>query len=237
MNGDSSLVESMQSALNKTGVVDGVEVLICPPSTLLAGFTQSDVLSLGAQNVSEYESGAYTGELSVDMIKNAGCQYALVGHSERREIYKETNDVIASKFLAITKSDLTPVLCVGEKLEDRESGNTETVLKEQLDAVLNVSTSADWEKAVIAYEPVWAIGTGKTATPEMAQDTHKFIREYLSQHSVTKGVAEKGRILYGGSMKPENAKELIGMPDIDGGLIGGASLSVESFLSIIHASE
>lgn len=238
MNGDISLVASMSAAL-KTAINPNsrTQVLICPPATLLAGFTGDRKFALGAQNLNEQASGAYTGELSAAMLKASGCDYVLVGHSERREIYLETSHIVSKKFIQATRSGLRPILCVGEKLADRESGATKQVLAEQIDAVLEISEPADWQTAVIAYEPVWAIGTGKTATPEMAQETHEFLRSYLASKAQTANIAPSIQILYGGSMKAANAAELLSQSDIDGGLVGGASLDPESFVAIIAASQ
>lgn len=237
MNGDDALVASMQSMLLTNNVLEkNVEVLICPPLTLLSKFSSSLEISLGAQNCSEHDSGAFTGEISTSMLRDIGCQYVLAGHSERRELYGESNELVADKFLQIVRQGMKPILCIGETLQDRQNGQTEQVLKQQLDAVLSITEEQDWQKAVIAYEPVWAIGTGETATPEVAQSAHSYVRTYLAEHTKTHGVAATCRILYGGSMKPENAQDLLAMPDIDGGLIGGASLVSESFLAIINAA-
>ena len=237
MNGDISLLDSMLSAINSAKVVsDDVEALICPSFTVLGAFDQSSNVSLGAQNVSQYDSGAYTGEISTEMLKQVGCEYVIVGHSERREIYAETDAIVAEKFVQIARAGLKPVLCLGESLEQRESNSTEKVLSEQIAAVVNASKASDWDNAVIAYEPIWAIGTGKTATPEMAQETHAFIRENLRSHAQTKSVVDAMRILYGGSMKPDNAVDLLSQVDIDGGLVGGASLDPKSFISILKAA-
>jgi triosephosphate isomerase len=168
------------------------------------------------------------------MLKEFGCAYVILGHSERRAIYNETNDEIAQKFIAGKTAGLIPILCVGELLSEREAGKTESVVAEQLDAVLNATGIEQFENTVIAYEPVWAIGTGVTATPEQAQEVHAFIRQRLAVRNAT--IAEKIQILYGGSVKPDNAAELFAKPDIDGGLIGGASLEADSFLGICKAT-
>ena len=170
------------------------------------------------------------------MLKSAACEYVIVGHSERREIFGETNEIVAEKFVQIARAHLKPILCLGESLSDREADQTEKVLTEQIEAVIENSSSNDWQNAVIAYEPIWAIGTGKTATPEMAQATHQFIREYLHSNQTTQNIAESIQILYGGSMKPANAASLLSQTDIDGGLVGGASLDPESFVSILQAA-
>lgn len=237
MNGDRMLLGTMLSAIDSADVIsDSVEAMICPSFTLLAAFDKKSEVGVGAQNVSQHDSGAYTGETSVEMLKAVACEYVLVGHSERREIYVETNETIAEKFVQVARAGLKPVLCLGESLEQRDSGTTEQVLAEQMTAVIDVSQDSDWQNAVIAYEPVWAIGTGKTATPAMAQEAHAFIREQLRSHATTQSAAEAMRILYGGSMKPDNAVDLLSQVDIDGGLVGGASLDPDSFISILKAA-
>jgi len=240
MNGDAELVSAMSAALSeamkKTIDPSKVDVLVCPPNTLLGSFAAERGFSLGGQNVSQHEKGAYTGETSISQLEAVACDYVLLGHSERRELFGETDSLIAEKFLAVAESKLIPVLCIGELLEDREQGNTEQVLQHQLDTVIAMTEAKHWQNAVIAYEPVWAIGTGKTATPEIAQSAHKFVRDYLATQSQTASIASSMKILYGGSMKPENAAELLDQPDIDGGLIGGASLSPESFVEIVNAA-
>ncbi len=237
MNGDLSLLGSMLSAVKEVNSDSmAIETLICPPFTLLGAFDTGSSIAKGAQNVSQHEGGAFTGEISVDMLKASGCEYILVGHSERREIYSETDVVVAEKFVRVARTGLKPVLCLGESLQQRESGMTNRVLIDQLAEIIKISDANDWENAVIAYEPIWAIGTGKTATPEMAQETHALIREELRANDVTQPVAETIRILYGGSMKPDNAAELLSQRDIDGGLVGGASLDPNSFISILRAA-
>ena len=225
------------------GIVSGqpaserVELLVCPPFPYLdavASAVDGTRVHLGAQNVSEHEKGAYTGEVSAGMLRDLDCRYVIVGHSERRAMYGESSDVVAAKFAAALAAGLTPILCVGETLEDRQADNTEAVIDEQLDAVFAVSGAEGISKAVIAYEPVWAIGTGMTATPEQAQDVHRHLRSRVAAHDA--GVAASVQILYGGSCKGENAEGLFSMPDIDGGLIGGASLKAEDFLAIADAA-
>jgi triosephosphate isomerase len=213
------------------------DIAICPPSiylqelqTLLTGSR----IGLGAQNASHLEAGAYTGEISVNMLKDYNCQYVIVGHSERREFYHETDDRVAEKFIRVSAAGMIPILCIGEQLSERESGETDTVIARQLDAVINMAGIDGFKDAVIAYEPVWAIGTGKTATPQQAQEVHAFIRLQLARHDDE--VADKTRILYGGSVKPSNAADLFSMADIDGGLIGGASLVAADFLNICLAA-
>ncbi len=226
-----------------SGIIEGapnaenVSLLVCPPYPYLAsvaGQLQGSNVGLGAQNVSEHETGAYTGEVAPAMLRDVGCGYAIVGHSERRTLYGETSEQVVEKMAAALAEGLIPILCVGETLEQRESGSTEQVVAEQLVAAIERNGIAAVGSSVIAYEPVWAIGTGKTATPEQAQDVHRYIRSVLAQHDPS--VAEKVQILYGGSVKGDNAAGLFGMPDIDGGLIGGASLKAADFLAIARAA-
>jgi triosephosphate isomerase len=216
---------------------EAVEILICPPFPYLGAMAdkvRGSSLLLGAQNVSQHVSGAHTGETAASMLLDAGCEYVLVGHSERRAMMGESSEIVAAKFVAALDAGLKPILCVGESLEHRESGQTEAVIDEQLNAVLDVAGIAGFGKAVIAYEPVWAIGTGKTASPEQAQDVHRHIRGVLSSHSSS--AAEQTKILYGGSVKGDNASGLFSKADIDGGLIGGASLKSTDFLAIAEAA-
>ena len=216
---------------------DSAKLLICPPFPYLAAVAKqisgSRVL-LGAQNVSEHESGAFTGEVAPAMLRDIGCEYVIVGHSERRALYGETSFAVAAKFKAALDAGLKPILCVGETLEQREGGGTESVVEVQLGAVIDKVGIAGFKSAVVAYEPVWAIGTGVTASPEQAQDVHRYIRGVMAGHDAE--VAESTQILYGGSMKGENAAGLLAMPDIDGGLIGGASLKAGDFLAIAEAA-
>jgi triosephosphate isomerase len=234
MNGSidsvTTLVEGIKAGLDS---VTTAEMVVCPPyvylpavATLIGGTS----ISLGAQDVSDQEAGAYTGEVAPGMLTDVGCKYVIVGHSERRSIYGESDAFTASKFAAARKAGLVPILCVGELLEEREQGITEQVVSRQLDAVIDLEGVDALAGAVIAYEPVWAIGTGKTASPDQAQDVHSYIRAKLA--ALDSGVAEKVRILYGGSMNAGNAAELLAMTDIDGGLIGGASLKAADFLAI-----
>jgi triosephosphate isomerase len=214
------------------------EVAVCPPYVLIplaAEKLAGSVIVWGGQNLSAHKSGAYTGEVSGPMLKDYGCTYVIVGHSERRTLYGENDALVTEKYGAAQTVNLIPILCVGETLQEREANQTETVVARQLDAVIEKHGIGSLKSAVIAYEPVWAIGTGKTATPQQAQDVHRFIRSRLASHDEV--VADNMRILYGGSMKGSNAKELLAQPDIDGGLIGGASLQVEEFLTICHAAD
>lgn len=238
MNGSNEANKSLLA-----GIVEGIpegrgfRLLVCPPFPYLAAVgaqLAGSPVSVGAQNVSENESGAFTGEVAPAMLRDVGCDYVIVGHSERRALYGETSEQVAAKFMAAQVAGLTPILCVGETLEERESGATEGVVGEQLAAVVNAAGIGAFRRAVVAYEPVWAIGTGKTATPEQAQDVHRYIRGTLA--AADKSVAERLQILYGGSMKGENAAGLLSMPDIDGGLIGGASLKAHDFLAIAKAA-
>jgi triosephosphate isomerase len=209
---------------------DGVECAVCVPFPYLgetAGQLANTGLKLGAQNLSEHSQGAFTGEVSAAMLKDFGCHYALVGHSERRQLYGETDAAVAAKFAAAAGQGITPVLCLGETLAEREAGRTEEVVGRQLEAVFRSNEKTLFEKAVVAYEPVWAIGTGRTATPQQVQEVHSFLRNKL--FPVT-------RLLYGGSVKKENAAALFALPDVDGGLIGGASLVASDFVEIVKAA-
>jgi triosephosphate isomerase len=210
---------------------------VCAPAPYLAQ-CQSELtgtpVAWGAQDVSAYAAGAYTGEVAASMLQEFGCRYVLCGHSERRAYHHETNEVVAQKVLAALNAGLTPVVCVGETLEEREAGRTNVVVCAQLQAVLDVLEASAVEKIVLAYEPVWAIGTGKTATPALAQEVHGMLRKQVAERNPV--AAANMPILYGGSMKPENAKDLLAQADIDGGLIGGASLKVADFLAIVHAA-
>ncbi len=231
--------ESIQKLLK--GILAGMsdaktDVAVCAPYIyipLVQEILSGTDVGYGSQSISENESGAFTGEISGSMLTEFGCQYAIVGHSERRSLFCEKDTDTANKFAAARKHGLTPILCVGELLEEREQGITEDVVSRQLDAIIDLEGVESLSDAVIAYEPVWAIGTGKTASPQQAQDVHAFIREKLAK--LNTDVAEKVQILYGGSVNGGNANELFAMPDIDGGLIGGASLKAEDFLAICTA--
>ncbi len=212
------------------------EIAVCPPFPYLAATKRllGDAIALGAQNLSEHEKGAFTGEVAAAMLKEVGCGYVIVGHSERRALYGESSALVAKKFVAALGAGLTPILCVGESLTEREAGHTEAVVAEQLDAVLQASGIGSFEGAVVAYEPVWAIGTGKTASPEQAQAVHAFIRARLKAQDAR--IGEEMQILYGGSVKGANATSLFACPDIDGGLIGGAALLADEFVAICRAA-
>jgi triosephosphate isomerase len=224
-----------------TGVLAGmgsvkVDVAVCVPFPYLAQVQRKlggSAVAWGAQNMSQHAKGAFTGEVSSTMLKDFDCSYVIVGHSERRALFGESDEVVAEKFAAAQAAGLTPILCVGETLDERESGVTERVVGRQLDAVIAKCGISALASSVVAYEPVWAIGTGKTATPEQAQSVHSFIRARL--RGLDAAVAEGLVIQYGGSMKATNAVELLSQPDIDGGLIGGAALNAEEFLAICRA--
>ena len=211
---------------------------ICVPFPYLAqaqSVLAGSVVAWGAQNLSEHAKGAYTGEVSASMLQDFGCRYVIVGHSERRAIFGETDEVVAAKFMAAIAAGLTPILCVGETLSEREAGAAEAVIARQLDAVLKIAGMAGIARSVLAYEPVWAIGTGKTASPEQAQAVHAFIRQKLAAQDAD--IANRLVIQYGGSVKAANAAELFSQPDIDGGLIGGASLVADEFIAICKAAQ
>ena len=215
----------------------GIEAVVCVPFPYLAQ-AQAELagssITWGAQNVSEQAKGAFTGEVSASMLLDFGCTYVIVGHSERRSLYGESDELVAKKYLAAQAAGLTPILCVGESLAERESGVTEAVVARQLDAVINAAGVVSLAKAVVAYEPVWAIGTGKTASPEQAQAVHAFIRGKIA--ALDADVADQLVIQYGGSVKAANAAELMVQSDIDGGLIGGASLVADEFIAICRAA-
>ena len=236
-------MNASKESVNKLilGILSGMsevssEVVICAPfpylSQVEALITHSQV-KLGAQNLNISPGGAFTGEVSANMIKDFGARHVIVGHSERRSLYRETSSLVAEKVKAALDNDLTPLLCVGESLEQREAGETETVVAEQINAVIELVGIGAFRNIIIAYEPVWAIGTGKTASPEQAQAVHLFIRSLLGESN--ESIAQGTPILYGGSMNAGNANELISCADIDGGLIGGAALKAEDFLQICKA--
>ncbi|NIE78015.1 triose-phosphate isomerase [Pantoea sp. Ap-967] len=239
MNGSrQSNTEFLSKFLAPLDQLENVDVAVCPPAIYLeqlAGLVVQSPIHLGAQNLSESEQGAFTGEISGSMLRDFGCHYVLVGHSERRSLNGETNALVAAKFKAALNAGLTPVLCVGETLDQRHDGETLNVVNDQLQAVLDAVGVQELGKGVIAYEPVWAIGTGETATPQQAQEVHQHIRRYIAE--ISPEVARTTRILYGGSVKGDNAAELFSQPDIDGGLVGGASLDAHSFLSICRAGQ
>ena len=229
------------SELLAKGIIAGLDsnkadIAICVPYVYLpcvSELVKGTALALGSQNIADKSTGAFTGEISATMLREFNCKYALVGHSERRTFYGDTNESVAARFSQAQEQNIIPILCVGETLEQREQNQTFEVINDQLDAVINLVGVAAFNSAVIAYEPVWAIGTGKTASDEQAQEVHYYIRQYMAAKD--QAIADKIQILYGGSAKPDNAKGLFAMPDIDGGLIGGASLDAESFLKIFNS--
>ena len=215
----------------------GVELVVLPPLPYLGGLIQEfgvDRIAFGAQDVSANEKGAYTGEVSAAMLADVGARYVLVGHSERRQHHAESSELVARKFAAALHAGLTPVLCVGETLEQREAGQTEVVIAAQLEPVLELAGAEAFARAVVAYEPVWAIGTGRTASPQQAQEVHAFLRGVVAARDAR--IAGSLPLLYGGSVKPDNAAELFAQPDVDGGLVGGASLVAGDFLAIARAA-
>ena len=217
---------------------ESTEVVLCPPFTALAEvaeiLSESDI-GLGAQNMYWQDEGAFTGEVSALMLKDAGCQYVIIGHSERRQFFAESNETVNKKLKAALKHELTPIVCLGENLQERELNKTFTVIQDQIKQGLIDIDAEQMQKVVIAYEPVWAIGTGKTATPKQAQEVHKYIRDSLKK-IYGDDLAQSVRIQYGGSVKPENILELMAQPDVDGALVGGASLKIDSFVAIVTKS-
>jgi len=234
MNGDRAMVRELIGSLKESCTpASAVEVVVFPPALLVDETVKAagSTVAVGLQNVSQHVQGAFTGEISVGMASEAGCTYCLVGHSERRSLYGENNQEVASKFAALKAGNVKPVLCLGETLEQRQAGETEAVVAEQLAAVVDEVGLPAVVDAVIAYEPVWAIGTGKTASPEQAQAVHAFIRQQLGEQG------QQTRLLYGGSVNASNAKALFSQPDIDGGLVGGASLDAQEFINVVNAAE
>ncbi|HUM99696.1 MAG: triose-phosphate isomerase [Halothiobacillus sp. 20-53-49] len=238
LNGTAAASDALvASILAGMPALDIVDVGVCPPHVFIPQTVHQaahTTLAVGGQNCSEFTTGAYTGEVSAEMLREVGCRYVLVGHSERRALFGETNEIVARKTHLALKAGLTPVLCVGETLEEREAGQMNAVVEGQIQAVLNEIGIAQFERLVIAYEPIWAIGTGLTASPAQAQAMHAMIRGVLSTQNPA--AARAVRIQYGGSVKADNAAELFAEPDIDGGLIGGASLKAEDFLIICRAA-
>lgn len=235
LSGTIELISAIKNELSKSET--STEVIVCPPftslesaSTLLKGGS----INLGAQNMHYEDSGAFTGEISAKMLKSVGCQYVILGHSERRTLFGESDEMINKKIKKAVSAGLKPIFCVGETLEERESGSTEKVVETQIRNGLSGLNETELSELIIAYEPVWAIGTGKTATPQQAQDVHQFIRNLISE-LFSNNFAEKLVVQYGGSVKPDNAAELFSQPDIDGGLIGGASLKADAFLAIVNS--
>lgn len=230
------LVNGLKAKLSS--IPHGIEVVLCPPFTSLAtvqALVQGTPIRLGAQNMYFESEGAYTGEVSAKMLKSVGCSHVILGHSERRQYFGETNDIINKKARKALDEGLTPIICVGETLDEREKGITDQIVSVQVKAVLNDIASNDVTRCIIAYEPVWAIGTGKHATPEQAEEVHKLIRKIIGQlHSWA--IAERVVIQYGGSVKPDNAESLLRQPNIDGALVGGASLKADSFAQIVQSA-
>jgi len=236
---NATLVEGLRQGLaSQGGATAAVDTLVCPPFVYLATVASQLVdsgVALGAQNLcAETGQGAYTGEIAGQMLREVGCSHVIVGHSERRALYGESDELVARKYAAALAAGLTPILCVGETLQERDAGTTSAVVARQLDAVIAHCGLAALGQGLIAYEPVWAIGTGRTATPAQAQEVHAFIRGRIAEHDAI--IAGSLRVLYGGSVKAGNARELFAMPDVDGGLVGGASLKAEEFVAIVAAA-
>jgi len=239
MNGTKSLISEFVTTFN-SDVINDIDVLICPPSVYIDTFIQQKtntncILNVGSQNVSEQQSGAFTGEISVGMLNEVNANFVIVGHSERRAIFGETPELVAKKYKMSLDNNLTPILCTGETDEDREANLTFNVIAKDIDAVINLAGIESFKDGVIAYEPVWAIGTGKSATPEQAQEVHLFIRNHLAKYDDE--VAQGVRILYGGSVNEKNAAELFKQHDINGALVGGASLVSEKFMTICQNAQ
>ncbi len=238
MHGSLAANQALLAALKqRLKPVKGVGYAVCVPFPYLsqvAAELASTSIAWGAQNLSEHDAGAYTGEVSGAMLRDFGCHYVIVGHSERRSFYGETDQQVAAKFMAAQRCGLVPILCVGETLEQRERGDTQAVVARQFEAAVNAAGISAFMNATLAYEPVWAIGTGKTATPAQAQEVHSFLRALAAKRD--KAIAQDLAVLYGGSVKPANARELFAMADVDGGLIGGASLVADDFVAICEAA-
>ncbi|WP_416305230.1 triose-phosphate isomerase [Neptunicella sp. SCSIO 80796] len=232
MNGDLALIEKMSQALDNAAFTN-VKVIVCPPAVYLP-LLKAETFSKGAQNVSDKSGGAFTGEISTSMLKEVKVDYVIVGHSERRESYAEDNLLVAEKVATILDAGLTPIFCVGEPEQIRDAGQLFEFLAEQLNAVLDRVGVDNFANLVLAYEPIWAIGTGKTATPEQAQEVHQFIRQHIAGRNDS--VAQGLTILYGGSVNGANASSIFAQPDVDGGLVGGASLKPEEFIKICQAA-
>lgn len=236
MNGSRESVRALLLAITANEDV-GCDRIVCPPFVFMdmaAGLVQQSVVELSAQNLESNKAGAFTGEISAAMLADVGCSHTLIGHSERRELFGETDEIVAAKCMAALDGGLVPILCVGETLTEREAGETESVVLRQVNEVIKIVGIEGFSRSIVAYEPVWAIGTGKSATAEEAEAVHMLIRKRLAEEN--ERVGEKIRILYGGSVKPENAKALFAMEDIDGALVGGASLDADSFLAICEAA-
>jgi len=231
-------LDLVQGLKRELANIKEVDIVVCPPFTALSEISKQVLdsnIRLGAQNMSEHNYGAFTGEVAAGMLKEFSVRYVILGHSERRQYQKESDELIAKKALAAHAAQIKPIVCVGETLEEREAGNTEKIVERQIKGSLAGLTPEQLEETIIAYEPVWAIGTGKTATSAQAQEVHAFIRKKLT-FMFSETVARRVRIQYGGSVKAQNARELMGQPDVDGALVGGASLEVRSFSDIIKNS-
>ncbi len=229
---------TVREVVGLVGNIQNVDIVVCPPFTALGVVEEiltGSVVQLGAQNVHWQDEGAFTGEVSVSMLADYGCSHVIIGHSERRHYFQESDEVIQGKLEKVFSTELTPILCIGESLEAREADRVQEVIPSQLERALRELTDPQTSRIIIAYEPVWAIGTGRTATPELAEKVHFLIRSWLSDHSSV-GVADQVRILYGGSVTPENAGQLIEQENIDGFLVGGASLDAQSFAKIVQQS-
>jgi len=228
-------VDTLTSLRAEVDSVEEVEVVVCPTYTSLASAAKAlegSVIGLGAQNVHHEDQGAFTGEITTEMLIDSGCSHVIIGHSERRQYFGENDEFIGKKLTKILSTELTPILCCGETLEEREAGKVEEVVLGQLKNAMTGLTEDNLSRIIIAYEPIWAIGTGKTATPEMAEEVHAMIRNWLKE-AFSSSLAESVRVLYGGSVKPGNISELMSQPDIDGALVGGASLEAQSFAQIV----
>jgi triosephosphate isomerase len=238
MNGSLAAIQTLIDGIrHEAGMLHSVEIAVCPPFVYLrdvAALLAAAPVVLGAQNLSEHDPGAFTGEVAGAMLRDCGCRYVLVGHSERRNLYGEDDALVAAKFAKALVEGLTPILCVGETLAEREADETEAVVRRQIDAVIASHGVKALAGAIVAYEPLWAIGTGRTATPDQAQAVHDYIRRLVAGHD--QATADGLRILYGGSVKAANAAELFARSDIDGGLIGGASLHADEFMAICRAA-
>ena len=240
MNGSVAMTDGLLTGL-KEGIVQSipdVDIVVCPPFLYIPLAVQmlvGSTIRVGAQNLDIHESGAYTGEIAAEMLKEQHCGYVIVGHSERRALYGESSDLVAEKVRVAVAAELKPIVCVGETLEERERGDTGRVVREQLMSVLDLNGVDIFPFAIVAYEPVWAIGTGRTASPDQAQEVHALIRETIAELNPI--VADQTRLLYGGSVKPDNAQGILSSPDIDGGLIGGAALVASDFLAICGSME
>jgi len=229
---------TVREVVGLVGNIQNVDIVVCPPFTALGAVEEiltGSVVQLGAQNVHWQDEGAFTGEVSVSMLADYGCSHVIIGHSERRHYFQESDEVIQGKLEKVFSTELTPILCIGESLEAREADRVQEVIPSQLERALRELTDPQTSRIIIAYEPVWAIGTGRTATPELAEKVHFLIRSWLSDHSSV-GVADQVRILYGGSVTPENAGQLIEQENIDGFLVGGASLDAQAFAKIVQQS-